>query len=309
MPQLHLLPLSEAEALDALHFPAFLFNQPAHARLQGGEAWAAEWRKGQRIEARLLFFRQGQALYSPLRAPFGSVEMRQGLSYASLYAFLEAFEAFCRQEGFQSLRLGHYPLGYAPEAPLLVQVLWALGYHSTCIDLCQHLPVSAQVFAEGLHTSEKRRLRKCTAAGFVFEEWKNPDLAQVYAFVKACRLRKGFPISMSEEAFQALWQHFPEAHRVFCVKDGAEIAALSVTIAVNKQILYNFYPADHPDYLAFSPTVFLMQGIYEFAQKNKFNLLDLGISTEQGRPNQGLIRFKECLGASPSLKYTFLKTF
>ncbi len=306
---LHLLPLLEAEALDSLHFPAFLFNQPAHVHLQGGEAWVAEWRKGQRTEARLLFFREGKALHSPLRAPFGSVEMRQGLSYASLYAFLEAFEGFCRQEGFQSLRLVHYPLGYVPEAATLVQALWALSYQTACIDLCQHLPISTQSFADGLYASEKRRLRKCTAAGFVFEEWKKPDLEQIYAFVRACRLRKGFPISMSEEAFQKLWQHFPEVHRVFCVKDGTQIAALSVTIEVNTQILYNFYPADHPDYLGFSPTVLLMQGIYEFAQKNKFNLLDLGISTEQGRPNQGLIRFKECLGAKPSLKYTFLKTF
>lgn len=31
-------------------------------------------------------------------------------------------------------------------------------------------------------------------------------------------------------------------------------------------------------------------------------LLDLGISSEQGRPNHGLIQFKQSIGARPSLR-------
>jgi hypothetical protein len=53
----------------------------------------------------------------------------------------------------------------------------------------------------------------------------------------------------------------------------------------------------------------LIEGLYEFCQKENFTLLDLGISTDKGLANEGLIRFKKNLGAKSALKLSFLKTF
>jgi lipid II:glycine glycyltransferase (peptidoglycan interpeptide bridge formation enzyme) len=50
-----------------------------------------------------------------------------------------------------------------------------------------------------------------------------------------------------------------------------------------------------------------LEGVYNFAQKQGFRILDLGISSENSLPNYGLIRFKENLGSYSALKLSFEK--
>ena len=109
------------------------------------------------------------------------------------------------------------------------------------------------------------------------------------------------------DAFVSLFQKFPDEFKVFVVKDVEEIAALSVTIKIKERIMYNFYPADSDKYLKYSPSVMLHEGLYKYAQSNHYEILDLGIATDKGIPNLGLMRFKKNLGAQESLKLTFFK--
>ncbi|MEM9981921.1 MAG: GNAT family N-acetyltransferase, partial [Bacteroidota bacterium] len=191
-------------------------------------------------------------------------------------------------------------------SPLLSHILWQKHYQVVTSELNQHWYLPHLL---SLHTSAQRRLRKCEQAGFQFSRWEQPDLSEVYQFVKAARERKKFPISLPQESFKMLFERFPLQHQVFTVRDKEKIIALTVTIAVNSKILYNFYPADRADYLNFSPMVMLMKGIKAYAIAQHYELLDLGVSTEKGTPNFGLLRFKQNLGSSLSLKLTYNKRF
>ena len=51
----------------------------------------------------------------------------------------------------------------------------------------------------------------------------------------------------------------------------------------------------------------LCERIYEEACYMSCRVLDAGISTENGVPNPGLIRFKEGLGFLPSVKVTMVR--
>jgi len=53
--------------------------------------------------------------------------------------------------------------------------------------------------------------------------------------------------------------------------------------------------------------VLLTKGLYAYCQENSFGMLDMGISTDRGAANYGLIRFKQNLGAITSLKLSFEK--
>ena len=114
---------------------------------------------------------------------------------------------------------------------------------------------------------------------------------------------------MSYGALAEMFHHFPNEYQIFTVRDKEIIAALTVAIKINKNILYNFYPADSHQYKNFSPMVMLVKGLYEYCIENGFKLLDLGISTENSKPNYGLINFKKNIGADSSLKLTFRKKF
>ena len=161
-----------------------------------------------------------------------------------------------------------------------------------------------------LHHSEKRRLRKCLRAGFIFEENMAIDLLGVYEFIRESRLSRGYTLSLDWDSFQRLFHYFPDACKVFSVKDKEHCVAMTVAIVVNQQTLYNFYPASELAYQHFSPMVLLTQGLYTYCQERAIRLLDLGTAMlGPGKPNYGLMRFKQNLGAETSLKLSFEKVF
>jgi len=77
---------------------------------------------------------------------------------------------------------------------------------------------------------------------------------------------------------------------------------------VYDDVLYNFYHDHSGDYDHLSPVVLLNEGLYNFCQRNKIGLLDLGTSNIDDKVNESLLAFKLHLGAQPSRKLTFFKT-
>ena len=134
-------------------------------------------------------------------------------------------------------------------------------------------------------------------------------LGFIFDFVKRSRERKGFPLTLTFEQLKSLFELFPNQFKLFTVYLGDELAAVSVAIHINERILYHFFPADNERLLSFSPSIFLLEGIYNYCREQKMGILDLGIATYHGEPNLGLIRFKKNLGAQESLKLTFEKKF
>ncbi|TAE19485.1 MAG: GNAT family N-acetyltransferase [Bacteroidetes bacterium] len=171
-------------------------------------------------------------------------------------------------------------------------------------DLNYHLSLSSD-FVGKLHHSEKRRLRKAQQARLVGKHWASPDLDVVHQFIAQARERKGFPMTLSLPAFRAMFEAFPAYYDVFVVRSQAqELVALTVTVRTDAHTLYNFYPADSEAWLAYSPMVLLLEFVANWAKERGFEVFDLGIATENGTRNEGLIRFKKNIGGIETLKYT-----
>jgi hypothetical protein len=287
------------------HRQEFLQGQPC------GEPLVFQLRRGpDRVAATFVLHERDGTGVSPCRAPFGSIALDPHVPFDALDRLVRAADDAARQRGLRQIRVVSYPFCYAPEASaLLTAAFTANGYAVAVTDLNFHLPVTAEPLEGRLHPSERRRLRKCRRAGLHFAEEPAPDLPHLYGFIADCRRRRGFPVTLDYAGFEALFRHFPDQYRLFTVRDGSRLAALAVGVRVSPGILYYFYPADDPAYHAYSPTVLLLAGLYGYAQSHGYGLLDLGIATDAGRPNPGLIRFKRNMGAEPSLKLTFQKTF
>lgn len=254
-----------------------------------------------------VFIRDGWAV-SPCATSFGSVEFSETLPIEELAYLIDAIGRQCENEGVRGIRMVSYPDCYAPDqARRLREALLSAGFSVKYEEFNQHLTVSDQPFVTHLHAAERRRLRKCQQAGFTSGPWLNPDVNALFDLIKNARLRKGFPMSMSRDALANLLTAFGEVCPVFAVWDGAQPIAACIGIRVTDEILYYFLPADHADYLTFSPAVRLVESLYQYAQQHRMTLLDLGISTSQGVRNEGLIQFKQRLGAVASTKFVFEK--
>lgn len=289
-------------------FERYLFNEPRHLRGQSAAGITTFFVVNpdtSTTEARLsLFGREGEAL-SPFRATFGGIEAAPDLPDEALDALLDAAERWAIFQNLTSIRLTQWPAAYAPElANRIDHRLKTGGYRLVFTEKNQHLDLTR---ALTLHDSARRRLVKAERAGAVFEEWKNPDWETAHAFVQAARTRKGLPLSMNAAELRNLGESSPEEILVFTVRDGAALAALGVVIRLNARILYHFLPADSAEHQTFSPTIFLNLHLADWARQRGYALLDLGISTHHGVPNEGLLRFKANLGAEVTEKRTYGK--
>ena len=293
-------------------FIGYFFNEYRHLQQQGEDKFYTFFLIPQRkkqLWARFTIFEDQQDGFSPDKAPFGAIECSATIPPDALLFFIQEIEIYLIQKGLKTLSVTFYPIAYAPEsAQLLHHIFLYLKYQIYRTELNYHIPVDHTPFEEKLHHSEKRKLNKLNKAGFQFRQEISAEPKDVYEFVKQARIRKCYPMSLSEEQFLMLSKRFPDEFRVFVVEDQSGAwAALSVVVFINDQILYNFYPADREEYLNYSPTVMLNEGLYQFAQTNQYTILDLGISTELGKLNSGLIRFKKNLGAITSQKLSFYK--
>lgn len=301
---------TDAEPPQPVRFERFLYNEPRHLVSQGGGATSffLLHEITRTTDARLSLFVLEKEAVSPRRATFGGLEAAPDVPESALRALLRAAEDWAAAEGLTALRLTQWPAAYAPElAQRLHAVLLAEGYRVLFTDQNQHLPLTGEPPETRMHLSARRRLRKAERAGFAFSTWENPDWEVVYAFILAARERKGLPLSLTAPELRTLGQTFPHDVTVFTVRAGTALAALGVTIRLNDRVLYHFLPADATEFLPFSPTIFLNARLAAWAWQRGFGLLDLGISTRQGLPNEGLLRFKRNLGAEVSAKRVYGK--
>ena len=284
--------------------------------------------------------------FSALKMPFGSIEFSEHLSYENLHFFVNEIQKFCQEKFLETtpspsfkggeifapllpkeglgavsrvIKITSYPFSYAQEqAHTLTQVLLQQNFIIKNSEITHFLDITKQSFSENISPAAQRRLKKCQKnENLIFEKYiladdldeKRKQLNICYNIFVENRQRKKYPVSIDFESLFRLFCEFPDEHTIFVVKDLDTIISFSVAIRINKSILYHFIPADVVGYEAFSPMIFLLNGMYEYCQKEKIKILDLGISTDNGMPNYGLIRFKKSLGAKSSLKLTFEKEF
>ncbi len=290
----------------------FLFNDAKHLRQQHDERFyllSALNQTTHQTDARCAFFIQNDKALSPVAAPFGSIEFAETLPEQVLNAFIHRLIKETRATGATTLRLVNYPACYAPkQADRLTQKLHEHGFD--LIDTHQTFVLSTtdSSFGSNLVPAERRRLRKCREAGFAFSQWQTPDIAHVIDFVHETHRQKGYRLTISHERLVDLLRDFPDQYSVFTVRDGFRLAALTITIRVRHDILYNFRPVSHADYQQYSPMVMLTDGLFSYCQEQKIRLLDLGVSLDaNGLPKPSLIRFKRNLGAQESPKLIFEK--
>lgn len=290
-------------------FERFLFNETSHLKTQAqpGDQVLTFLLEGDGFtHARLVIFVVNDKGMSPRRATFGGIESYPEIPSETLLFFIQGVLDHLKKQGLTRLLIRSLPDGLNPElAALLHRTYLQAGFTVITTELNQHLPVNEPSIDHLLHNSTHRRLKKSLREGLHFEEWLNPDWAIVHAFITAARERKQRPMTMSLETLFASVTQLPNVFQVFTARFQGKLAALVVTVRINERILYTLYPADAAEFLDLSPLILVNAGLYQYCLTNQYQILDLGISTENGVRNEGLIRFKKNLGAITSEKHSY----
>jgi hypothetical protein len=246
--------------------------------------------------------------YSPYRAPFGSFTISEEVNYEVLNAFNAFIVDHFKNIGINKIRIKHYPGFYQPQTnELIIASMGLNGFRVITVDINHYIDVSSSPFSTFLHPMELRHLNKCKKSGTVFNVHQNTEVELLFSYIESFRNSRKIPLNINLSTLMTLFKRFPDNYKGCSVSLHKEIIAATVIVQVNDLVLYNFLPAHNEVYNNYSPMVFLINELYEYADSHNFKYIDLGISSKDGLAQPGLIKFKERLGAHSASKFTLIK--
>jgi hypothetical protein len=261
------------------------------------------------VFATLAFYLRGNGAYvSPLKGTFGGISVHQKVEFKVLEGFIQQSVAYLLLKGAKSLSIKLAPSSHGPEVfSVTCNVLLRLGFLVESKELNYDLRVNERSYLERIDYGNVKRIKKCLREGFHAFELETSRFEEASEVIALNRLRRGYPISMTYDQIQEMVLTFPGRIVCFGIASDAtkkKLVASSVCILINSKILYVFYWGDIAEMETLSPVAMLASHIYEYMQKNDYEMLDVGTSTINGEPVYGLVNFKRSLGFSESLKLT-----
>jgi hypothetical protein len=288
-----------------IKFERFLFNQERHREWS---TFSLANTESNEIAAQIHFQVLDGIALSPLNAPFGSIEFSSGLAPELLLFFLNEMETRLRKKGIRKIIIKDTPHQYRySQSALLTTLLLNSGFRIINQEINSGIVIDDNKWETKISQAEIKRLKRCRKEGLEFCTILNEEVDSVYNFVRSCREERGMSLSMTLSQLKNTFKTCKDDFLLFGVFQSGKMIAATISIKINKRIVYNFYPAHIKSADSLSPAVFLIDGIYSYCLKNKFDLLDLGTSALENKINFSLLNFKTQIGGEPSLKLTFEK--
>jgi len=241
---------------------------------------------------------------SGYRAPFGGIECTD---ISQLDSFILYIKEIFKSLGAASITIRQAPACYQHDVSIRIFEVFAKhGFTLNYSDVNQHIRVDPSVpFHSCIDDQKRRRLNTLKSKGARLEIADHIDSDQWYELYVKSRVHKNFPVTISKEEYIHLSVKLPDTYQYAGVFIDGRLVANAIFVRVNSDVLYYFLAASDPEYASLSPSVFVVEAMYEYAQKLQYSVLDLGISSVNGVINEGLHFFKKSLGAIDSQKNTY----
>jgi hypothetical protein len=254
--------------------------------------------------ASIVFEVVDQEAISLPQSPFGGVITGEPINEELMISLLTIVKKFFQNKQ-QKIHITTYPDSYKAPNNRINTVFITLGFQTSCSNINQHIVIDQDKLSTKMNNSRIKQLNLCIDSGYQFKKLKPSFLEQSYGLIEECLKVKGYPLTMSLNNLKEMFNTFPDRYLIFGVFEKNIIIATAISVNVNDKILYNFYHGDNLNNRQHSPMTLLISGIYAYCQQENFEVLDLGISTDQGVLNEGLFYFKRSCGAVSSDKISY----
>lgn len=288
-----------------------LFNHPEFHRLNlapGQRIVRFDHHEGDRLVGTFTGVVVGDELVSGHSAPFGGPDLvRESETATAVVALLEDTLAQAEAEGIGTVRVKARPDFYSASEQAMQFAFLNLGFAVEACELNFHLDLSGLAtvddYVAQLKPPARRALKHAAGEPFALSEAASEDEWAVgYGILDRNRRAKGRSLRLSLEYIRRVRDAFPRQIRMFnLTHDGQPCAAALVyRVRPRRDLVVYWGDADHA--LRRSPMNVLVQGLVGVAIEGGAQSIDVGTSSVAGVPDQGLIQFKESVGARPRLR-------
>jgi hypothetical protein len=245
-------------------------------------------------------------LKSPFSAPFGGFHFRNNNIYISeIEVFLNSLKQYIISQQLNGVDITLPPDIYHETINAkLINSLIRMGFQSSIPEITNWVNLN-QFKEEFTQKNSREYYRQALRNELSFNITDDSnDKMKVYDLIRQNRAKFGRPIYMSFDDIIKTSQLWPVDFFKVTTPDGS-IVASAIFYRCHPSICYAVFWGDSEAGRPLRAMDFLAFQLWSHYKKSGYSYIDLGISTEKGNPNEGLLRFKESHDATSSLRYNF----
>jgi len=253
----------------------------------------------------------GELLDCGYSAPFGGIDwVRRCESGSAIVDLLRAARSRARSEGIRTIRIRARP-GYLGVNELTSAfALLNLGASIESCELSLGLEpwryATPEEYKSALQSTERRILRRGLEIGMVFDLANTAeDWAACYALLAETRRRRGVNLQISLDYILALRKIFNRRITMYRLMQGSDLAGAALVYRIGREWDYVVAWGDDPCHRRKKVMNILAYQLVSTAIAEGVAVIDLGISSVNGVPDDGLVLFKRNIGAATGLRLNF----
>lgn len=255
----------------------------------------------------------GDRCTSGLSAPFGGVDVVRGAeTVANVADLVDAALDRLEIEGMREVEVRAKPPHYGPDEAALAFTLLNRGFSVSACDLNAYLDLGpwpgVDDYVADLKPAARKALRRAQGLGLeVYQAAATDEAAwsEAYEVLRRNRVDRGRPMRLELDYVRRIRDAFPGRVRMLAIASEGSVcaAALLYRVAPGRDLVQ--YWGDSAHALPQSPMNLLVHAVVEHSIASGAATVDIGISSEDGVPNHGLIQFKRSVGCQiePRLRF------
>lgn len=249
---------------------------------------------------------QDNKLKSPFSAPFGGFHFRNEIIYSNeIDGFLAELTEYAESAGLERIELTLPPDLYNPTFNAkIINSLIRNGYSCHVPDITNW--VDLRLFSgEFSQKNSREYYRQGVRNGLTFiKTEEEEDKSEIYNLIAENRQKFGRPIFMTLSDLLLIESIWPVDY-FKVLSHGTRNVAAAIFYRSLRDICHAVFWGDNEEGRPLRAMDFMVLNLWSYYKNEGYTCIDLGISTEYGVPNEGLLRFKESHEAVSSLRYRF----
>jgi hypothetical protein len=254
---------------------------------------------------------KNQVFSSPYRASFGGIRCGFECGYDKINRFIKDLEASLKKYLVSKIELVFEPQIYnGTRSSITTLALITNGFSVKKTELNQFFNLhSFNPDLSYLNEKDQKNTHYSLKKNLSHEITQDsPKQKLIYDLFAKSRAERKIPLKLSWEQLKHITAQIDADFWAVYTPDetlcaGAVIYHLNSHIA---QIIYWGFATELSEYDSMR---YLSYQLFNYYQQKGKTILDIGISTEGGIANEGLLAFKENIGCEACLKFEFIKTY
>lgn len=246
---------------------------------------------------------------------YGGPTWSRKLKYHQLESLITALIEYARDQDFQRIRMTLPPVIYnsSPEQSLDF-ALMRHGFKVVRSELTQavRLDFDENSLMDQMVNKSRTAYRKAIKEGLKFRIIENPTQAEYDRFWEILvenRAGLGVVPAHSREEIELLHNLVPDKLMMAAIEHEGRMVTVIWNFICNRRTVLEFYMAHTAEAQILRPVTYLTYHTLLWAKRQGFKWLDFGISSIDGEPTWGLMKYKENFRARHFLRTTYQVDF